>query len=434
MLLAYCILLLVLSISFFVQAILAWGYARVLSQFQRPLLPDAECPSAFVILCLRGGDPFLDQCLHGLLHLDYPNYRVLVVVDHPSDPSMPVIRAALHEHTNADPNDPHERSRRAELRILELESPLESCSLKCSSLLQAVSELPEGTEFVALLDADTIPHRTWLRELATALQPSDVGAATGNRWYMPNRLSLAATVRYLWNAAAIVQMYWYGIAWGGTLAIKTQTLRQAKMIEDWSQSLCEDTPIARELARTGQRLVFVPSLMMVNREDCRLRPLRRWVSRQLMLTRLYHASWPAVVFHGFNSIAILLLGWGWGVVMLVLGEWAWALGIGGAMLLYQLGLMSLLPCIERQIERIARARDEDCSWRKGLQWHWLVRCVIATQVFYTWALLRALTDTAIEWRGIVYSILPAGGIQRGPYRPFRDINDGPACPEERLSL
>lgn len=434
MLLAFCILLLVLSISFFAQAILAWGYARVLSRFQHPLLPDAECPSAVVILCLRGGDPFLDQCLHGVLHLDYPDYRVLLVVDHSSDPSMPVIRAALNQYAEADQQDSPERSRRTEFRVLALESPLESCSLKCSSLLQAVSELPEGTQFVALLDADTIPHRAWLRELATALQPSDVGAATGNRWYMPNRLSLAATVRYLWNAAAIVQMYWYGIAWGGTLAIKTQTLLQAKMLEDWSRSLCEDTPIARELARTGQRLVFVPSLMMVNREDCRLRPLRRWVSRQLILTRLYHASWPAVVFHGFNSIAILMLGWGWGVVMLVVGEWGWALGIGGAVVLYQLALMSLLPSIERQVERIARARGEDCSWRKGLRWPWLVLSVVATQFFYTWALLRALTDTTIEWRGIAYSILPTGRIQRGTYRPFRDINDVPASSEEPLSL
>ena len=73
---------------------------------------------------------------------------------------------------------------------------------------------------VALLDADTIPHRTWLRELVAPLADPRVGAATGNRWYMPAEAGWAGLVRYLWNAAAVVQMYCYGIAWGGTLALK----------------------------------------------------------------------------------------------------------------------------------------------------------------------------------------------------------------------
>ena len=54
-----------------------------------------------------------------------------------------------------------------------------------------------------------------------------MGVASGNRWYMPAEATAGSLVRYLWNAAAVVQMYWYGIAWGGSLAFKTKLLREA---------------------------------------------------------------------------------------------------------------------------------------------------------------------------------------------------------------
>ena len=126
--------------------------------------------------------------------------------------------------------------------------------------MQAASSLDESVGFIAQLDADTIPHSTWLRELATALADERVGAATGNRWYMPERVSIAAMVRYIWNAAAVVQMYSYGIAWGGTLAVKTSVLRETDLLKRWSNAFCEDTMLYAFLKKHRLRVAFVPSL------------------------------------------------------------------------------------------------------------------------------------------------------------------------------
>ena len=98
--------------------------------------------------------------------------------------------------------------------------------------------------------ADTIPHRTWLRELAAALADEQVGAATGNRWYMPQQPTWGSLVRLFWNAAAIVQMWFYGIAWGGTLAVKTKVFRESDLLERWGNAFCEDTMTFAALKRS----------------------------------------------------------------------------------------------------------------------------------------------------------------------------------------
>ncbi|HBL44173.1 MAG TPA: glycosyl transferase, partial [Planctomycetaceae bacterium] len=57
--------------------------------------------------------------------------------------------------------------------------------LKNQSLLQGLSEVSEDVDVVAWLDADVVPHRTWLRDLVQPLQDESVGVASGIRWYAP---------------------------------------------------------------------------------------------------------------------------------------------------------------------------------------------------------------------------------------------------------
>lgn len=136
--------------------LLVIGFVWRLLRFRRELLSDAECPRGAVILCLRGGDPFLRNCVAELLNQDYPNFEVHVIVDHPDDPANAILDELLAETG----------SERVHVKFLK--DPLDTCSLKCSSVVQAVRSLDESVDFIAQLDADTIPHATWLRELATA--------------------------------------------------------------------------------------------------------------------------------------------------------------------------------------------------------------------------------------------------------------------------
>ncbi|MCG8651280.1 MAG: glycosyltransferase family 2 protein [Pirellulales bacterium] len=232
-------ILLVLAVA---QGILVIRFVIALWRWRRELISDSHAPKAAVILCLRGGDPFLVDCISGLLGQDYPNYQIHVVIDHVDDPAHAILDSVLQQHAGA------------KITVHFLEPSLDTCSLKCASLVQTVQSLDESYQFVAQLDADTIPHPGWLRELATALADPNVGAATGNRWYMPDQPSIGSMIRYVWNAAAVVQMHAYNIAWGGTLAVKTHVLRETELLEQWGRAFCEDTMLFEFLKQRRLRL------------------------------------------------------------------------------------------------------------------------------------------------------------------------------------
>jgi cellulose synthase/poly-beta-1,6-N-acetylglucosamine synthase-like glycosyltransferase len=400
------VLTVILIVSLIVQFLLAAGFVRRLKRSRQPLISDATAPSAVVILCLRGGDPFLAKCIEGLVTQDYPRFRVCFFIDHEQDPSVATLRSALAQHTfnNYD--------------VKMLSNPLATCSLKCSCLIQAINALDDSVKFVALLDADTIPHRTWLRELATALVPDEVGAATGNRWYMPEQYTTGAMIRYLWNAAAVVQMYFYQIAWGGTLAIKMDSIKRANLLDRWRKSLCEDTMLRQQLASIGQQVSFVPSLMMVNREDCTLGSFVDWVQRQLLTARLYHPLWIAVVGHGI--LTAVLLVWGWIVVILCFMnlDWIYGMVLGLTLVGYRASMLCMAPWMEAAVARLVRERGEATDWQTGLKLTRLAWLVFLTQWVYTWALVRCLFIRSVEWRGISYRIQGPWKIQMLGYRRY----------------
>ena len=400
-----------LILSAFIQFLLVAGFVKCFRWKPQPLLDDVLCPEAMVVLCLRGGDPFLSKCVRGLLTQDYPNYQVRFLVDHADDPAMPIIKNTL---TDIAFNN---------YRVEVLASPLPNCSLKCSSLVQAIEGVPESIEIIALLDADTIPHSTWLRELATALVPMNVGAATGNRWYMPTHCSQGSITRYAWNAAAIVQMYWYDIAWGGTLAIKLDSIRRSGILDRWRNAYCEDTMVRRQLSTIGEKVVFVPTLMMINREDCTVASFHSWVKRQLLAARLYHPFWFLVVGHGLSSAAVIVWGLLSCIWLLVQGDLLGAGCVCLALLAFHFCLTCMLLWMERAVFAIARARGEDVSWPGKSNWLTIFWITWQTQWIYTWALLSCLFLKKFDWRGIKYSVGGPWEITMLGYRPYRNERD-----------
>jgi cellulose synthase/poly-beta-1,6-N-acetylglucosamine synthase-like glycosyltransferase len=382
---------------------------------------EATASPALVVLCLRGGDPFLGQCIQGLVSQDYPEFEICFVVDSAQDPAISVLQNELTKYPDF---------KRFEIQMLS--DPLTTCSLKCSSLIQAIGPRIDSQGFVAQLDADTIPHRTWLSELASALQDPEVGAATGNRWYMPETISLGNMTRYVWNGAAVVQMYWYGIAWGGTLAIKFDSIRRAHLLDRWRNALCEDTMLSRQLKSVGQKVAFVPSLMMVNRENCDLASFFKWVQRQLLTARLYHPLWFAVVVHGVSSALLLVWGWTTCVVYALMGYWGSALASLMAMLAFQTFLSLMLPWMDSSVRAIVNGRGEPADWHRNLRWWQLGWYVWTTQCIYTAALVRCLRMTRVEWRGIEYEVTGPFDIRMQGYHPFRSDVHGSGCQKHSL--
>lgn len=386
---------------------------RLLSARMRPAA-DADCGHAAIVLCLRGADPFLQRCLTGILTQEYPEFEVVIIVDHHLDPAwVPVheIVADLRDRTTA-----------RRVRIEELRDRPETCSLKNASLVQAYESLGPDVAFVATVDADVEPHRTWLRELVAPMADPRVGATTGNRWYIPDDSGWGSLVRYEWNAGAVVPMFWHGIAWGGSVALRASFVRDSNYRERMKHALCEDTMLFDTLRKVGLKLRFVPSILMINRESIGLVSFFRFCRRQMLISNYHSQAW-AIWLHGLTSAAFYVVTLVSIFALLARGDFDNA-KIVGAVWLAHLGSMAIvLPALDSAVRRIARLRGETIGPISLPQLLWIVvSLLIVTQLVYgaiVWSLVRV---TRIEWRGIHYRLRGIWNVHRENYAPYRSAS------------
>lgn len=368
---------------------------------------DAALPPVAVILPLRGADPFLCDCLRGLLNQDYPYYTVRIVIDGPDDPAWGVVERILSER----------RRPPVEVRVSALRRPLATCTLKVSAQIQAVSELEGHFEVVALIDADAHPARNWLRSLVAPLADPRVGAVTSNRWFAPREMTWGSLVRRLWNAASVTQMYAFDIPWGGSLALRTVLFREAGLLRRWQRCFCDDSGVGAALRERGLRLGFAPGATMINRESIDLKNCCRFIRRQLLCPRLDLGWWPLILV----ANAGLLLALGTAVALVVAGLWTgtpqWVAWSGGLLAFHLGGLLIALTVEEALIGRIVRERGQEpppltLSWK-------LVFALPLTCLVQLGCLVSALRVRRVNWRGVTYHIHGPGKLHLLEYRPFR---------------
>jgi cellulose synthase/poly-beta-1,6-N-acetylglucosamine synthase-like glycosyltransferase len=377
-------------------------------QKKRDIYRDDELPKVAIILCLRGADPFLPRCLQALLNQNYPEYELKIVVDSQEDPAWEIATKIKNQT-------------KIPVQISPLRIRRSTCSLKCSALIQAVSELDYNCEIIALVDADTIPHPNWLRELVNPLKDPQVGLTTGNRWYVPGT-QWGTLCRYIWNVAAVGQMYLYRIPWGGSLAIKTDILRQAQLVEKWKQAFCEDTMLRRVLQEKNLQIEFVATLMMVNREESALPDFRRWVNRQLLNAKLYHPGWRAILTYGtitflIPATAVLLT-----LIAGLRGQWVSTILLGSSLVTYIFVVFLLIGVYERAIRQKLTLRNETLPTYSAATLLKLMLAIPLTQLVCAIAFWQAILTKQVEWRGITYQIKGPWEIELLEYFPYRYLN------------
>jgi len=386
-------------------------------------------PKVAVILALRGDDPFLRRCLEGLLSQDYSPYAVRIVVDHPNDPALQTVQEVLVEHTA------HSFAGTKDVELLIASRHRDTCALKCNSLLEAVERLDVDAEVVVTLDADTNPYSTWLAELVEPLSDDRFAVASGMRWYFPPKRNAGTLVRHLWNAAAFVQMFFYKIPWGGSLAIRWELFSQHNLAERWEHALTDDVSLFSIAKRSGKRIAYVPTVLMANHETCRLSPFFYWVRRQMLYAKLYHPSWFAVLGQclliSVPQIVLVALMIG----TAAMGKWHEFFLLTGTFAFYWLAVLGTLYPMESAIRRLMR-RTNTVPERPS--WGMIVAMIVAvplTQMVYTAAVVSLFWLKKVEWRGVWYEIGKDKMVKLIEYIPYAEAkNNATQKNDEAVSL
>jgi hypothetical protein len=369
-----------------------------------------QAPAA-IILCLRGVDPSLSDCLKGIVGQNYSNFQIHIVFDHSDDPAVEYVRN-FFESQSIKP-------------VMHFNvSPPKTCTLKCSSLVTAVNALPKEIEYVAFIDADAAADQNWLSDLLAPFADSSVGATTGNRWFTPHESNVGTIFRKIWNSAAAPQVILYKIGWGGSLAFRRDVIEQCDLLTSWRAAFCEDTMVADAFKPQGLTLHRVPSLIMENTESTTLANAFPWIVRQILTIRLHHRCWPMLLGHGvLTAIACyvtpLLIAVAW-----FTGNQTEAVALILFFLLYQTVNLMLLGWIDRCTRNVLNRRGTDPSRQSDVSG--LGMNLVATllnQFLFPAAVYQAATMRSVRWRGIDYNITSDNRIEMQQYVPYQLLSE-----------
>lgn len=381
----------VLAVSFVLCGLVQILFVGRFHRFARHRSVEAPAewtPKAAVVLCVRGYDPCLDACLEGLFKQDYPHYVVHVVVDSLSDPAWPLL-ARWQESAGRD-----------RLRVSALRDRRKTCSLKCSSLVQAMDELLPDEEVVVMIDADVAPLPNWLSMLVKPLHDPTVGLSTGNRWFEPRPGMWGTSVRSCWNGGAVVQMLNFDVPWGGSLAMRRADVEKHRVVDNWARSFNDDVILGNIFSQADKRVHRVPEMLIINREDIALPQLVEWVTRQCIHVKHYHRRGQHIVILNLVLALMTMIHLILPPVLLFSGQAAAAGLLAAGLAGYLLNQIALGIWIEVVAQNVLRRQQQTVA-RLGARLLWVLP---VTHIVYCWSFAGSLFRRRLKWRGIWYHI------------------------------
>lgn len=227
---------------------------------------------------------------------DYENYEIWFVVEDESDPAFGELCRLRDQLSH--------RSKANDVQIL-VAGHSQSCSQKIHNLLYCYERIGEDVDALAFADSDVCVRGDWLVNLVWPLRKDENGGATGYRWFIPKKNNLASLVLSALNAkiAQLLGNPYFNLAWGGSMAIRTETFRDIGLDKTWSKAFSDDLSLSYAVKKAGKRIVFAPVCLAASYEATTWPELFEFARRQFLITRVCAArTWWLGLFSSLYSV------------------------------------------------------------------------------------------------------------------------------------
>ena len=360
--------------------------AFVLASLRTPRSP--YTPKASIIAPCKGIDRALEDNLAALFSQDYPDYEIIFAVGSSDDAARQIIERLIAEHA------------RPSARLVIAEASADR-SEKVNNLLAALDRVGKNSEALVFVDSDARVHAGWLRALASELEDRKVGAATGYRWYIPERGGFCSALLAAWNGSVATTLGDHGrnFAWGGSTAILRETFERIGVKDRWRRALSDDYALTRAVQQAGLLIKFVPRSLLPSREEVGFGELLEFTTRQVTITRVYR---PNVWWTGLISHLLFNLTFFGGLALILTGATGTAdarLPVAMLSTIYLLGTVkgalrmnAALALLQAERDKIIRA--------------WWMFCLLwpLVAVLFLYNFIKSATTRRIKWRGVVYEM------------------------------
>ena len=367
--------------------------AYVQRETARPL-PDFT-PFVSVIVPCRGLEDGLRENLSALFEQDYPNYEIIFVTDRADDLSLKVVEEVRT----------FEAASRGVYSGVVIAGDAVSCGQKVHNLSVAVSKIDSESQVLVFVDTDARPDSNWLRSLVAPLADEGLGAASGYRWFFPDRGGFASQLRSVWNgsiASALGSREDKNFCWGGSTAIRRATFERLNVTAAWQGTVSDDFTLTRVLQQAKLPIHFVPACLVASVGDCSASELLEFSNRQLKITRVYASHlWKPVLIGSLLFCAVFFGGFVLLLARIIL-RLSHALPLLTLLLIYLLGAAKAYIRLKAVAVPLANYQKQ---LSRSLFWH-LLLWPFASALYLCNALAAAFSRR-IKWRGITYELKSA---------------------------
>ncbi|MCX5660060.1 MAG: glycosyltransferase [Planctomycetota bacterium] len=400
-----------LAIAWFLWLCLAWGSVWKVRKFRglytRPRRGgfDNYRPRATVVVPFKGVDTDLVSGVRSLCTQDYPDYRLLLVVDSGEDPAYPVLARELERYPG-----------RGEILVAGPAGPREGQKIHNQLAALERMERESGDEEAwVFADSDAVPGPAWLGALVGPLcNVNTTAVTTGYRWLIPVDGAPGWTrLASVMNSSVACQLGKDRLnhAWGGSMAVLAATARRGGLRERLVGALCDDYQFTHMARDMGLRVYYVARCLVATPAKMTWPGLMNFAHRQYLLTRVYV---PGLFMAGLGLTSIYVVGFFSAVASLAAtlamncGSHAWAWPTGVLALAF---LADQVRATQRaQVVRLALGEQAFERLRPTLRLdRW------ATPVWMTlhWLIIvRSAFGRVMNWRGIRYRLDGPQSVER----------------------
>ena len=397
-----------------------WAFMAVLVVFQarkfwrrvqRPARPEFEAyqPPAAVIVPFKGVDVDLPQHVRGLLTQDYPDYRLVCVLDSEDDPAHEVLRAELDRLGGGVRVDV----------VIAGSAPADTGQKVHNQLaaLRFIEEHAPDAEVWVFGDSDAAVGPHWVQKLVGPhVHPERVGVTTGYRWLFPQlraqRPRLGGVFASVINSGIATMLGHAGLtqAWGGSMAVRADFAREHNLVGHLRGALSDDYQMTRMSRATDRRVYFVHRCLVPSPVDMSIGELFSFARRQYTITRVHDPRlyWKAVgvttlyVISSVTATACVVAGLltgSWVIVALALHPMLWV------------GIANQMRATYRRRAVKAAFGPDGARYLRHTLWvdRWLTWAVMAVNLAL---LLSAAVGRTIAWRGIRYHMAGPQRVRR----------------------
>ncbi len=361
-------------------------------------------PRTVLIVPCKGLDSAFQQNITSFFEQDYDKYLLWFVVGDESDPAYDELCQLKNRLSQS--------SKAQDVQVF-VAGQGQTCSQKIHNLLYCYEKISDDIDVLAFADSDICVRSNWLSHLVYPLRKAKNGAASGYRWFIPEKNNLASLALSAMNAkvAQLLGNTRFNQAWGGSMAIRVEVFRKLGLDKIWPKTLSDDLSLSIAVKKAGLIVTFVPACLVASHEVTTWRKLFEFSRRQFLITRV---SAPKTWWFGLLSSLYSISGI-WAAAGLAI--YAGVIQHENLLLFAAVPVVFFISQLIRAILRQAMAGKLLKHERRKMK----AACAADILAFWLWSLLMLILiissafGRTICWRGIRYKLLgPTETIVEGP--------------------